>query len=323
VIKDARQSLALDYDRIRSGGLVYAGGTTAERFFGERLFVSATLSAVENTYERLTYTPSTRDTGFVNNSAEQEQTLAARAEYTLEGGAKIAAGAFGRRCDFDIDISEESDTLKRYTVTAPGDTTVEVVYAGGDPVTRGLPQSAHAVAAKCGGYVSGIVPIAKRLRVIPGVRVDGFSYTGEMSVSPRLSLHCALAPGLDLTGAFGIQFQDPLYADLIRHDGNRDLPAKRSVSGVAGVEYVIAPLGVKLVSEGFYKHYSRIPVDRALLDVDEQYRFLLSGEYSSGGEGRSAEETDQGILVQRRLFAVALRVAPSAGRGGRVVSGRL
>lgn len=316
-IGDAQEELNMDYDVIEAGGTVYAAGATWEQFVGERVSTSVTLSGVGNTFDRLTFDRAPdADTGFTNESNEQEQTGRARLSVDLDNGVRLSGGGYGRRCDFDIDIWEKPDTLRDTNGAVARD-------ADGAPITTLSPRAQDEVAYKYGGFVSAIVPLFDRLRIIPGVRVDGFTYNHDLNVSPRLSAELSLTSALSLTGAFGFQYQDPDYATLIAAEHGEELRAKRAINGVAGVEYIIDPPGIKLMAEGFYKDYADLPVDRALMDRRRQYRFLTGRDYVSEGEGRSfgVELFAHKKLTESVFFSAAYSLSRSERRHPRIGGG--
>lgn len=280
-IRNADETANLDYEQIRAGGFVYATGGTWEQFLGDILSTSITVSATGNTFDRLTWTPATEDTGFVNNSNEQHQRVDGRITADFDNGYRIQAGAYGQRADFDLSIREKQQVLVDHQ---SGDTLFDTT---GQAVASGLPPLLHDFSWMYGGYVSTIVPLFDRARLIPGIRVDGFEYTGSKTVSPRLAAVVSLVPGTDITAAFGVQYQEPSYAELAVSKANRRLKPRRVLTGTMGLERTWDEPGVKVVAETFVKHYDHVTIDRARLGPYGQYAFLTSYELVDTGESIS------------------------------------
>lgn len=270
-IRDARKEAGTDGDIIEAGGTVYATGVNLETKWSDQFSTFLTVSAAGNSFDRFEYSDTItgtgvdRDTFFVNNSVEQEQMLKLQGAYTLEKG-KLQAGLQLKRCDFDIDIWEQPENIAGYQKTI----------------------NTEKSAYKYAGYLSGIFYPLNGLRVVPGIRVDGFTYNHSKTVSPRLGAVYALSSDIDLTGAFALQYQDPDYTDLAAHEANVKLNPQRVLTSIAGIEYNLRPLTAKLSLEGFYKKYDKLPVDASLLtsDIYDKSDVLYSiGEgYSYGAE---------------------------------------
>ncbi|MBD3390853.1 MAG: TonB-dependent receptor plug domain-containing protein [Chitinivibrionales bacterium] len=291
-IDDAKDDLGLDHDIVKSGGDIYVGGMSWKAYWGDYFSTLVVASGTGNTFDRLTYDPAPGDTGFTNASSEQEQTLKAQCAVDFDNSNRVLLGAYGRRCDFNIDMREQPDTIKAYH-RDPGTGAVEfdsvVTDAGGEPLVLFERTARREVACKYGGFVSSIVHLFERLRVVPGVRVDGFDYNASLHVSPRLSAVYALTPSLDVNAAVGVQYQDPDYSDLVRHPANRDLEPKRAITGIGGVEQTFDALDAKISLEGYYKRYDDLPVSASLLAPDTGLagRFAESTRLVSTGDGHS------------------------------------
>jgi TonB-dependent Receptor Plug Domain. len=285
-ISNAQNTLGTKGQIITSGGNVYAGGLTLENYVTGNVSSSVTLSAVGNTFDRLEYTDtvvsaaSVRDSFYSNTSNEQEQCLKAQCAVDLENRNRIILGGFAKRCDFSIDRRSRHDTL---------DSMGSVVHAGplNMPVVYNDFTDLHKVGYKYGGFFSGIVHAGERAKIVPGVRIDGFTVNKGFVASPRLSGVYSLTGNLDITGAFGVQYQQPDYSLLVT---NPACPPKRALTGIAGFEYYFpAPIGVQWTCEGFYKRYDDLPVDSSLLysaasGID---RFTLYNGAAGVGQGKS------------------------------------
>ncbi len=297
---------------IASGGNVYAGGITWEQFVTKRLSTSVTVSAVGNTFDRLEYTGA--DTFFKNASIEQEQECKAQASLEFDNADRLLIGAFVKRADFSINIWGKPDTLKRYS--GPADTEgVIVLDSAGGPVAWQQSVAERDVGYKYGGFVSGIIRPADRVRVVPGIRLDAFSITHSLCLSPRLSAAWAILPELEATCALGVQYQDPDYAALAASALNKKLSPKKAETAVAGLEYQFAQSGIKCIAEAFYKRYTGLPVDSALLRTRTSAvdTFVPSYNLLSIGQGKSygLELFAQKMLTKEFSWSAAYSLSKS------------
>jgi hypothetical protein len=254
LINDAKAEAGTNGDAINAGGQVYASGVNWDAKWKNHLSTTLTLSATGNTFERFEYTdsktalPVLRDTFFVNNSKEQEQQLKFSSSLTL-GNNKFQIGGNFKRCDFDIEIKEKPDSITESKNTYIYQNNINTSNNG----------------YKCGAYFSSIIFPIERFRLIPGIRTDYFSFIHSTTVSPRLGMVFSLLPGLELTGAFAVQYQDPDYENLGASPANKTMDPKQTLSGIGGIEYIAQKYATKFSFEGFYKKYNHLPVNSALL----------------------------------------------------------
>lgn len=272
-IPDAIEEAGTDGDNIESGGKVYAGGINLDSKWTSNLSTTLTLSGCSNSFDRYEYTDTVvdntkiTDSFFINRSVEAEETARLQAVLALQK-SKLMAGAYIKRCDFDIDIWEQPDTI-------------------GISIYQSICDK-HETAYKYGGFLSATIYPWQKLRIIPGVRADGFTYNNSYYFSPRLGAAYSLLPSLDITASAAVQYQDPSYTDLVLTKENTYLDPERVYTGIAGFEYNFKPLAAKLSIEGYYKQYANMPVNAALLTIDpydQSDRVLSIGEgYSYGVE---------------------------------------
>jgi outer membrane cobalamin receptor len=266
-IENAHKEAGTDGDNIEAGGRVYAGGFNAESKWTSRFSTQLTLSGTGNTFDRYEYTRDAQrgvvDSFFVNRSSEEEQTAKLQASIVFDKSKLLVGGQF-KRCDFDIDMWEDLGSVNGQEFD--------------------LSIDAHKVAYKYGAYLSGMFYPVPKLRLIPGIRFDGFTYNNSDNIAPRLGLVYALNPSIDLTAAAAVQYQDPDFTDLLAAPANKNLEPVRATSGIAGVEYTMKSLGAKFSLEGYYKKYDDLPVNAALLTDD---KYDLSNEVVSSGDGYS------------------------------------
>lgn len=142
-----------------------------------------------------------------------------------------------------------------------------------------------------------VKPEGTRLTLIPSLRGEHFSSTGETLALPRLASRYALTESLTLTQGSGLYAQSPTEQEVDPTFGNPQLRASRAVHLTLGAEkdfreggtqgFVLAP-GV------FYKNFERlvVPSTRTL----QTAAGLQAERYSNEGTGRA-----YGLESQLRL----------------------
>jgi len=306
-IKKTRKQ-KIEFDRIESGGIVYAGGLSWKAQWNDLFSSLFVASGVGNTFDRLAYdflyeydttieisnldttfdTTITaavigNDTLFTGGTWNDEQTLKAQGSFNLRNNNKVIIGVVAKRFEFMIDQQEKPDTLKDYQDDTNG---VPVTNPSDEPVVFREYAVNHDTTYKYSGYVSCTFHAFDRVRLVPGIRFDRLLYNNSFSVSPRLNAVLSLTGELDLTGAFGIQYQDPEFVDMIIDSRNRELKPKRAITGIGGVEYYIESFDIKVIAEGFYKKYDNLLFDASLLtpdSLDQTDQLVDDGEGHSFG----------------------------------------
>ena len=272
-IRNAADDAGTDGDHVEAGGVIYATGVNWETDWSDRLLSVTTVSGVGNSFDRLEYSDTTvggaegADTFFVNNSVEREQVL--RSVWSLQMGEKglFTAGVSAKRCDFDERIRDLSFTVE----------TIDTLVT-----------SLDGLGYKYGLFASGIIYPVARLKVVPGLRLDHFTFNRSTTVAPRFGLVYSATRRFDITASGGLQYQEPDYAILAADPSNRSMKARRVGTGIAGIEYAFLKTAARFVAEVFYKNYHCMPVPYALTTADpfdESDRWLSAGSgYSYGIE---------------------------------------
>lgn len=311
VIANAAEDAGTDGDHVSAGGIIYATGVNWETEWTDRLSSVTTVSATGNSFDRLEYSDTSitgadfADTFFVNNSIEREQVL--KSVWSLQTGEKglFSAGASVKRCDFDEQMRDLSP-----------------VENGFDTLRTAL----DGLGYKYGMFVSGILYPVDRIKVIPGVRFDHFTFNRSSTVAPRFGLVYSAGERLDFTASGGLQFQEPDYSMLAADPSNRSMKAKRVATGIAGVEYTFREMAAKGIAEVFYKNYHFTPVPYALTTadpVDESDRWLSSGSgYSYGLELFLTKKLTRHFFGTAALsFSRSWQRDPRAGHAGEWLRG--
>ncbi len=140
-----------------------------------------------------------------------------------------------------------------------------------------------------------------RLTITAGVRVDGFAFTDEWTVSPRASFTFKANPITTWFGSVGLYHQAPTYRELrgkpeigesILGALNTDLLSQRSLQVVLGGEYFIPSRRFFFRTEAWYKD-----IDNLISYDIENVRVLYSGENDGSGQGYGLDLQLRGELV--------------------------
>ncbi len=247
-------------------------------------------------------------------------TYTAKGRYTLLAGQHAAeAGWSVRRLQFDDRIREHS--------------TVAGLSTSGDPVrivvdsVQGTAQFSEAQASL---YAQDGIQVAPNLFVTAGLRADYFTFNGQWTVSPRLSMRLESSERLTLVGAFGIYHQAPTYRELrgaprpgtsIIAALNRDIHSQRAVQAVAGGELFLPARRIYVRAEAYWKQLSNI-ISYALENVRIQYSGLNDAQgYAYGLDMQARGEfvpgleswVNYGLLVTRERFLPAHRAPGQMG----------
>lgn len=288
-LKDLKNEQDMNYDQIESGGIVYAAGLNWNSQWTDNFSTLFLFSGTGNTFDRFTYTlphdTFPLDTFFLGKSWTDEQTMKLRGAFNLPNNNRILAGTYLKRCEFSVDQNEKPDTLKDYT-NAPVNGVVVVDSISGKPIVYREFANVKEAAYKYGGFTSLTLHAFDRFRLVPGIRFDGFNYNESFTISPRISMILSLSENLDLTSAFGFQYQEPEYVDLGIDPRNKNLDPKQVMTGILGFEYFLDNIDTKIITEGFYKQYNNLLFDASLLTpdpFDESDRLVDNGEGFSFG----------------------------------------
>ena len=139
-----------------------------------------------------------------------------------------------------------------------------------------------------------------RLTTILGLRLDGSNYSSRMArfwenLSPNLSVSYRFRPAWALNAAAGLYHQLPSYTALGFKDNNgayanKTLKYMRVANANLGMEWNVNERLV-LSAEGFYKHYSRIPLSVAdgipLACKGNDYGVVGNEQLTPAAEGRA------------------------------------
>ncbi len=139
-----------------------------------------------------------------------------------------------------------------------------------------------------------------RLGVSAGIRTDMNSFTtdgnnGLQTLSPRISISYVLADKWTVNASVGSYFKAPPYTILGFADNSGNLVNKsakyqQSNHYTAGLEY-LANDALRFTAEGFYKHYSNVPVSVrngiSLANLGTDFNILGNEAVSTNGKGNA------------------------------------
>ncbi len=284
-ISDSDQQYGLEAETIISGSSNYLVGFNWEHDWSESLSSVLTLSTVGNKFSsygknRLS---GADDTIFYSGIAVKQQQLKMDTEYLINDRSKLSGGFFGKYTLFDMDRQSRFDTLKTFSE----ETTYIFTNNDGDPVYSGGDVYDRKSNVQLGGFLSSAWNFDTGLQLIAGVRSEHFNYTNNTIVEPRTALKYTISQNLHLNSSFGIQHQFPDYSKLIAHSDNKDLRAKRALSGIVGLDFSPDLTDINFTLEAFYKHYNNPERDSLHFSADTQFNFLRTNRKIQSGQAKS------------------------------------
>ncbi len=183
------------------------------RWTRPRTVVSAGLLAGLNRFRNETVERVALDRG-------REGQLGARLDVQHQVGARL-----GIEAGVEIDALHESRNRQRPT---------------GTPLFRVVNDYA-ASAERVGAYAAGRWSPLSTLTLLPGIRVDRWSLTGQSTTSPWMQLHWQPLPGTAIRAAGGLYQQFPQFEQILGAWGTPGLDRERAVHADLGVEQSIGP----------------------------------------------------------------------------------
>jgi hypothetical protein len=214
----------------------------------------------------------------LNESGERRITLKYDLSLRLGRGWSLKGGGAWNRLHADLAIDQPFGVQNPYSLDPSRVNAVSVHSAFDTAISAGQAQ------------LSG--PVAPRLTLTVGGRVDRFSYLEATTVSPRAGLSAEISPTVTATASVGRYYQQPDFVYLSADPINRDLDPMRADHVVAGVSYT-PRADLKLSVEAYRKTYARYPVSveyPTLSLANTGDVFGIGGQLFpmvSAGEGRS------------------------------------
>jgi len=109
------------------------------------------------------------------------------------------------------------------------------------------------------GYMTLSWTVSNVITLNPGVRYDYTGFTGQHTVSPRLSGTLALDDKQSINFASGIYYQDAAYADVAGQASGNKLKNERTIQSILGYKMQFSN-DLKLVVEGWHKQFDDVVV---------------------------------------------------------------
>ncbi len=213
------------------------------------------------------------------------------------------AGVVWKPVEFTQDTWRQPDTtvfndgyLQTLGFPVPADGLPDTV-AYADYVNRlGLKSS------KFGGYLQYRWRPVNRFSLLAGARYDGFAFSDDHTVAPRLSLSWLLHRDIELTAAYGIYYQaQPLFQYVWDpFGGNETLPHIRADQYVLGIS--LEPRSsTRLSVEGYYKEYSDLLVPEEAVVRETTGNYFFDSERMLADRAKTAWGVE--VFAQQRMSA--------------------
>ncbi len=232
---------------------------------------------------------------FSNNSAEMTQ----QASLSWNGGARDrdewSLGGSIKPVTFEHDIYFANDTVifeDGYlgSQNALPDTFVQAAYRIQE----------RATSPKYGAYAQYAWRPAKAWSFTPGLRYDGFEYSGDHKLGPRFAASYDARRNVTIAAAYGWYYQSHPFTTYTEepNGGNRKLEHYRAIQYVLGMRWI--PRASSLISiESYYKEY-----DDLLVSAEDIVR-ETTGDYGYRSQRRLPERTKTAfgaeLFLQQKL----------------------
>ena len=146
-----------------------------------------------------------------------------------------------------------------------------------------------------GGFLSYEWNPIQTLTLIPGARLDYFSFNEEFNISPRFAFTYYLSENFFITGSTGIYYQNlPGYL-LSQSEDFKKLKNPSAYHMILGLNYLFSE-DLKLTIELYHKQYKHLPVDPNLYSL-----FLLDEAINEIFYNNHGNLVSEGIATSRGL----------------------
>jgi hypothetical protein len=217
-------------------------GINWRALWGDRGYSNTAVSHARSGYRIHFFKTATGEESLDNRSDEQEVRLRNVNHYRVGTAHRFEFG-------FDAKLVEAS---------------YDVAYgASTDPLGQPTPPlrvAEDVTAVKAGGFVSYSWRPLAWLTLTPGLRADHFTYTGNTTVSPRLSAALQLSGRTTLSFATGRYHQTLPTVLLAQHEAHRHLRDPVATHYVVSLQHLLAP-HTRLTVELYHKDYGHFPLD--------------------------------------------------------------
>lgn len=142
-----------------------------------------------------------------------------------------------------------------------------------------------------------------RLTVMPGIRLEHFTYNVNTHLSPRFSASYQLTEKTALNFSTGIYYQNLPLILMAQHEENKEIKDPRARHLVLGVSHLITE-NTRLTVEAYDKEYQDMPVDPSQPEtflIDEVSYTGLFLPHEPLQDGGKADSRGIEILLQKKL----------------------
>ncbi len=229
-----------EYHRFSNRSLVF--GLNWLSLWGAQGYSETSLSYASTTYDTRRNKTVTGAVGFSNDSSD--------ASLRFRNINRYSFSRFGR-----VSFGVEAKFLgNRQTYYMP-----ERINRLGD-IRPGIAVDVNRTAATLGIFAEYSADIASFFRLNLGVRGDYFSYTGDVNISPRLSVELKLSARTSLTGSAGLYYQDLPLLLLYQDSRYRNLEAPLAYHYSVGMTHMFSE-DTRFSLEVYNKEYRHFPLD--------------------------------------------------------------
>jgi outer membrane receptor protein involved in Fe transport len=263
--------------KIESQTRQYAVGTTLRHVFNGG-YIEGQISAIENKWRQQIKDSTEMNVKFRNYSTEKNATIRIDGAIFPFGTDEVSFGAFYKNCHLDYEYFFAPESVYLYE---PGTDSIVgftgIIYS--NTVYR------KKTTDKYGGYTQYKKNLGQKIVLTTGIRLDALSYTGNYTISPRVSLAYNFNEQTSLSSGYGRHYQSPEWFMLVQNGVDTKLKSKYTDQYILGLSHLFAP-DLKGTIETYYKPYSDVPVTRDMttddpLDYDPY--FVNSGKGDAKG----------------------------------------
>ncbi len=134
-----------------------------------------------------------------------------------------------------------------------------------------------------------------------GLRADYFSYTGNITYSPRGSISFKVSDRTSLSASLGVFRQTLPLLLLYQNEKNKELQDPSALQYSFGFNHIFGE-SIKLNIETYYKKYENFPIDpqqQSLCLLDDIFGFLLFGDNPLSDKGKASSYGVEFVLQKK------------------------
>jgi hypothetical protein len=154
-----------------------------------------------------------------------------------------------------------------------------------------------------GGFLSYEWNPVQTLTLIPGARLDYYSFNQEFNISPRFAFSYYLNEKFFVTGSAGVYYQNLPRYFLYQSENFKELKNSSAYHIVLGLNYLISE-DLKLSIELYNKQYKHLPVDPNLYSLyllDEAINEIFYNNHENLVSKGVADSRGLELMLQKKL----------------------